>query len=91
VHEGLQVLAEEEPDVVVCDIAMPEQDGYEFLRAVRARESPANATPVIALTAYARPQDRVRALNAGFDEYLKKPLEPIELVETVRRVTTRHR
>ena len=91
VREGLKAFDDEEPDLVVCDIAMPEQDGYEFVRAVRAKDGPGSITPIVALTAYSRPQDRIRALNAGFDEYLKKPIEPMELVETVRRLTTERR
>jgi CheY-like chemotaxis protein len=91
VREGLKVLDEQEPDVVLCDIAMPEQDGYDFVRAVRAQESPSSMTPIVALTAYSRPQDRIRALNAGFDEYLKKPVEPVDLVETLRRLTSERR
>lgn len=79
------MLREHEPDVVVCDIAMPDQDGYAFVRAVRALERPACETPVIALTAYSRPQDRRQALNAGFNEHLKKPIEPIDLAKAVRR------
>jgi len=84
VREGLRMLREHEPDVVVCDIAMPEEDGYVFVRAVRALEPPACDTPVIALTAYSRPQDRMQALNAGFNEHLKKPVEPVDLADAVR-------
>jgi CheY-like chemotaxis protein len=91
VREGLKVLDEQEPDIVLCDIAMPEQDGYAFVRAVRARQGAVSATPIVALTAYGRPQDRLRALNAGFDEYLKKPVEPMELADIVRRLTTERR
>jgi CheY-like chemotaxis protein len=87
VREGLMVLDEQDPDVVLCDIAMPEQDGYDFVRAVRERDGPSSTIPIVALTAYSRPQDRIRALNAGFDEYLKKPIEPMDLVETLRRLT----
>ncbi|HEX8618860.1 MAG TPA: ATP-binding protein [Thermoanaerobaculia bacterium] len=91
VREGLQALDEQEPDIVLCDIAMPEEDGYDFIRAVRAREEPASTTLVVALTAYGRPQDRLRALNAGFDAYLKKPVDPMELADTVRRLTSERR
>jgi CheY-like chemotaxis protein len=68
---------------------MPEEDGFTFLREIRARPSPSNATPVIALTAFGRPEDRMHALAAGFTEYLKKPIEPEELVSAALRVTGR--
>lgn len=86
VREGLQVLHDQQPDVIVCDIAMPEEDGYAFVRAVRALETEARETPIVALTAYSRPHDRLQALNAGFSDYLKKPVDPAELAETVRRL-----
>jgi CheY-like chemotaxis protein len=91
VREGLKILAEQEPDLVLCDIAMPQEDGYDFVRAARERGGPLSTTPIVALTAYSRPQDRIRALNAGFDEYLKKPVDPLDLVETIKRLTTERR
>ncbi|MDQ3280256.1 MAG: ATP-binding protein [Acidobacteriota bacterium] len=91
VQEGLALLDQHAPDVVLCDIAMPERDGYDFVRTVRAQEGPASTMPVVALTAYSRPEDRIRALNAGFDEYLQKPIGPLELVETVRRLISKRR
>jgi PAS domain S-box-containing protein len=87
VREALELFHAHEPDVVVCDIAMPEEDGYDFVRAVREQKAPACNTPVIALTAYSRPQDRILALNAGFNEYLKKPFEPVTLADAVRRAS----
>ncbi len=84
VREGLIALVSGSPDVVVCDVAMPEKDGFEFLRTLRALDAPANATPIIALTAFGRPEDRVRALKAGFDRYMKKPVDPAELAAAVR-------
>jgi PAS domain S-box-containing protein len=84
VRDGLEQFHMLEPDVVVCDLAMPEEDGFVFIRTVRALESDARATPVIALTAFGRPEDRARALAAGFTAYLKKPVEPVELAMTVR-------
>ena len=88
VREGLEMLREHEPDVVVCDIAMPGEDGYDFVRSVRALDPPASDTPIVALTAYARPHDRLQALNAGFNDYLKKPAEPLDLARTVLQLTT---
>jgi CheY-like chemotaxis protein len=85
VREGLERFRSANPDVVVCDLAMPEEDGYAFVRAVRALPAPANTTPVIALTAFGRPEERQFALAAGFDEYLKKPIDPLDLASTVQR------
>jgi CheY-like chemotaxis protein len=88
VREGLQQFARTSPDVVVCDLAMPDEDGFAFVRAVRLLPSASKATPVIALTAFGRPEDRQHALAAGFDAYLKKPVDPAELATTVRRLST---
>ena len=89
VRQGLGELDGALPGVVVCDLAMPEEDGYAFLRALRSRPAPSNATPVIALTAFGRPEDRQHALAAGFDAYLKKPIDPEELTSTVLRLAAR--
>ncbi|HEU5161849.1 MAG TPA: ATP-binding protein [Thermoanaerobaculia bacterium] len=89
VREGLERFRETSPAVVLCDLAMPVEDGYVFLSAVRASEGPAASTPIIALTAFGRPEDRRRALSAGFDEYLKKPVDPTELVATAIRLARR--
>lgn len=73
VREALHVFRLGGIDVVVSDIAMPEQDGYELLARIRALPGPAGCTPVLALTAYASLSDRERAIAAGFDRYLSKP------------------
>jgi PAS domain S-box-containing protein len=86
VREGLNEFAATTPDVVVCDLAMPEEDGYAFVRAVRASGTAAKTTPVVALTAFGRLEDRQQALTAGFDAYLKKPVDPEELASTVLRL-----
>jgi CheY-like chemotaxis protein len=89
VREALPLFRRIEPNVVVCDIAMPEEDGYVFLREVRGRPDARQSTPILALTAFGRPEDRMLALNAGFDAYLKKPVDPAELAETVQRLSMR--
>jgi CheY-like chemotaxis protein len=72
------------PDVIVSDIGMPGNDGYELIRRVRALPTESGGrTPAIALTAYARAEERVRALAAGFDEHVAKPVEPPELVRVI--------
>ncbi|HEY0143025.1 MAG TPA: ATP-binding protein [Thermoanaerobaculia bacterium] len=87
VREGVAEFNTLSPHVVVCDLAMPQEDGYAFLRTIRALPPPANATPIVALTAFGRPEDRRHALAAGFNEYLKKPIDPSELTQTVLRFT----
>lgn len=82
--EALRVIQEQRPDVLVCDLAMPEETGYDLIRQIRllAREHGGNI-PAVALTACARAEDRTRALAAGFQAYLTKPVEPAELTAVV--------
>jgi CheY-like chemotaxis protein len=87
---GLELLQQECPDVVLADIGMPEMDGYEFVKQVRGLElERARNTPVVALTALARSEDRRRAMLAGFDLHVAKPVEPAELVAVVGRLARR--
>ena len=74
------------PDVIVSDIGMPERDGYQFIaRRARALRPPTGGkTPAIALTAFARSEDRTRAMLAGYQVHVSKPIEPQELVATIR-------
>lgn len=88
--DGLKLLLRACPDVVLADIGMPEMDGYQFVSQLRELEREGmRATPVIALTALARSEDRRRAMLAGFDLHLAKPVEPAELVATVGRLAGR--
>ena len=72
---------------------MPDEDGYSVLKKVRALEAmqgaAADAIPAIALTAYGRSEDRLRALQAGFHMHVSKPVEPVELAVVIERLTTR--
>jgi PAS domain S-box-containing protein len=77
------------PDVIVSDVAMPEQDGYDFMKRVRQMEAPMSTVPAAALTALARVADRRRALLAGFQTHLTKPVDPTELVATVASLVRR--
>ncbi len=77
------------PDVIVSDVAMPEQDGYDFMKRVRQMQSPMSSVPAAALTALARVADRRRALLAGFQTHLTKPVDPSELVATVASLAGR--
>jgi PAS domain S-box-containing protein len=83
-REALSCLEREVPDILVSDIGMPDVDGYELLRMIRARETrDATRLPAVALTAFARAEDRIRALRAGFVAHVAKPVEPSELLATI--------
>jgi CheY-like chemotaxis protein/anti-sigma regulatory factor (Ser/Thr protein kinase) len=81
------------PDALIMDIAMPEEDGYTVLKKVRALEAAqggaAGQIPAIALTAYGRSEDRLRALQAGFNMHVAKPVDPAELAVVIASATTR--
>jgi CheY-like chemotaxis protein len=82
------------PDALILDIAMPDEDGYTVLKKVRALEAEQGAAadriPAIALTAYGRSEDRLRALHAGFHMHVAKPVEPAELAVVIASLTTMH-
>lgn len=95
VHTAAKALAELEHgqfDVLISDIGMPEMDGFEFIKEVRVVEGTGKRQiPAIALTAFARPDDRRRAMVAGFDTFLSKPVDTDELLAVVQRYVTRDR
>jgi signal transduction histidine kinase/CheY-like chemotaxis protein len=82
--EAIQVMAQHHPDIVLSDIGMPERDGYDLIQEIRAMPfDRGGRTPAIALTALARSEDRIRALRAGYQIHVSKPVERRELVATV--------
>ena len=84
--EALSKLAAWRPDVLVCDIGLPAEDGYALIRKVRALTlDQGGGTPAVAVTAYAQASDRARALAAGFQAHLAKPCEPGELLRLLAR------
>ncbi len=88
--EAIQAITRNRPDVLVSDIAMPDQDGYgliEMIRKLENGESP--KIPAVAITAYAKEEDRERALSSGFQIYLAKPVELTELISVVARAARR--
>ncbi|MBO0861825.1 MAG: PAS domain S-box protein [Chloracidobacterium sp.] len=88
--EGFEVLRQWRPDVVVSDIGMPVEDGYEFINRVRALSAEEGGeTPAIALTAFAGSDDRERALSSGFQLHMGKPIEPAALAGVVARLLGR--
>ena len=89
VDEALAVLERFKPDVLVSDIGMPEHDGYCLIRKIRAGEGNGmSGIPAVALTAFARDEDRSQALESGFQAHLAKPIEPGELTAIIARLIT---
>src|SRR5215831_1031489 len=86
--DALKALDRSRPDALISDIAMPDEDGYDLIEKVRQRGPQRGGDiPAAALTAYARVEDRVHALTAGFHMYVQKPVEPDELVAVVAKLT----
>jgi len=88
--EALAQIDRQVPDLIVADIGLPQEDGIEFIRRVRARGGREGAVPAVALTAWALPQDRARAKEAGFHAHLVKPVDPCTLVSVVSALGLRH-
>jgi CheY-like chemotaxis protein len=82
--EALGLLESSPPDVLVADIGMPEMDGFDFIGRARAMAGVAARVPAAAITAYARSEDRERALTAGFQMHVSKPIDPAGLLAAVR-------
>jgi PAS domain S-box-containing protein len=88
--EALQTLDEWQPDVLVSDIGMPREDGYEFMKKVRAREPERGGRiPAVAVTAYAGARDERHAFATGYQMYISKPVEPGRLAATIARLAGR--
>jgi CheY-like chemotaxis protein len=81
---ALAQLDVEVPSLVLADIGMPDEDGLSMMRRIRQRpEEHGGAVPAVALSAYARQEDRQAALAAGFDDFLTKPATPADVVQTI--------
>jgi len=91
--EGLQFLYESKPpfELIILDLMLPDMDGLEICRRVRALSAPLNQIPILMLTAKGDPMDRVVGLELGADDYLGKPFEPRELLARIRAVLRRRR
>ncbi|MFA5908882.1 MAG: ATP-binding protein [Vicinamibacterales bacterium] len=88
VREALESVETDWPDALVSEIALPGQDGYELIRQIRRREADHQGfLPAVALTGYARAEDRTRILEAGFQAHLPKPAEPFDLASTIAAIT----
>ena len=89
--EALAALQEWSPELLISDIGLPGEDGYALIKKVRGLGEQTAQIPAIALTAYASHEDRLRALSAGFQVHIAKPVEPEELVNIVTNVARRSR
>ncbi len=89
-EEALMLVSSQRPDMILSDIGMPGEDGYEFIRKVRQLSTEdGGRTPAAGLTAFARAEDRTRALRAGYQTHVAKPVEPTELTAVVASLATR--
>lgn len=90
VSEGLALVIEKRPDVVISDISMPDQDGFDLIKGVRSMGGRCAELPCLALTAMARPEDRSRILAAGYDDHLAKPFDVAVLAQKVADLAQAH-
>lgn len=82
--EGIEILKSQRPDLVISDIGMPERDGYELIREIRSlSEANGGQTPAIALSAFAHEDDRMKAMTAGYQVHLAKPVESHQLIAAI--------
>lgn len=88
--EALDMFHVWHPEVMICDIGMPGEDGYSLIRRVRALEADGpEQTPALALTGYARSEDRARAIAAGYQMHIAKPIDPVELTTAITKLAKR--
>ena len=89
--EAMERIVAERPDVLVCDVGMPGEDGYSLIRRLRTLEAEQeeSSLPAIALSAYARSEDRTKAIRSGFQNHLAKPVDPAELMAVVSSLAGR--
>jgi PAS domain S-box-containing protein len=91
VADALERIAEFKPDILVSDIGLPGEDGYSLIKKVRRSEAgTGRRMPAVALTAFARTEDRLQALSAGYNMHVPKPVEPAELLLVIASLTGRH-
>lgn len=83
-RDGVNAATKQKPDLIVMDLSMPEMDGWTATRLIKENKQTASI-PLIALTAHVLPGDRQRAVDSGCDEFITKPMDLLELVETVNR------
>ena len=86
--EAREAIEMRQPRLIISDIGLPGDDGYAFIREVRARD-PKHQIATLAVTAFARPEDRQQALAAGYDDHLPKPVDPDKLLELSAKLAAR--
>ncbi len=91
VSRAVEAVTQLKPDILISDLGMPGADGFELIEYLRAQGFSAQDLPAVALTAFARPEDRRRALLAGFQVHLTKPVDPFELTTVIATLTGRNR
>ena len=89
-REVLAALETDEPQVLVSDIRMPGEDGYSLIQRIRSQSGASQGLPAVALTGLAHPEDRRRALTAGYQSFVPKPVEVSELANVIRRIARKH-
>ena len=90
VSDAMSILGAWRPDLIISDLGMPEQDGYSFIRELRnSADTSLREVPAIALTAFAHENDRFRALGAGFNDHLAKPVQARTLIEKAAEIAGR--
>ena len=89
VERGFALFRAEQPNILVSDVGLPEQDGYDLIRRIRALPpTDGGNVPAIALTGYVSLQDQIQTLSAGFQEHLSKPVDTDRLIEVLRFLST---
>ncbi len=84
--KGVQLALEQEPDFVLLDIQLPDIDGTEVLKRIRALDAGVAKIPIIAMTSYAMAGDREKLLAAGCDGYIEKPIDPMRVISQIRTI-----
>ncbi|MBI2333136.1 MAG: response regulator [Chloroflexi bacterium] len=82
-RDGVNAANKQQPDLIIMDLSMPEMDGWTAMRLIKGN-TVTSSIPMIALTAHALPSDRKRAFDAGCDEYITKPMDLLDLLDTVQ-------
>ena len=89
--KGFEMIKQIKPDLMILDVMLPEKDGFEICREIRAKSSIFGQLPILMLTAHAEVTDRIVGLELGADDYLPKPFEPRELVVRIHNILRRSR
>jgi two-component system, cell cycle response regulator DivK len=89
-RDGVNAAVKQMPDLIIMDMSMPEMDGWTATALIKQKEATTSSIPLIALTAHALPGDRQRAMDAGCDEYITKPMDLVELLQSVNQWVGNH-